>query len=217
MWSTHDAHEVTEIEAVVAGAEEEKGGGEEEEDDGDGSQAVVMVEEEEEEEGEEEGQVRTKDGVLVDWDDFCTDLANQAFNEAAKEERELRRRFYKYAAQSIAFQEKWLERGCAPGGWWRAAYEQAMAEFESCCAPNLDGVGPPHWKALLCEPCGCNICHCKCTRECACGVRIAKWGWCGVGETCACSVGPAPRTEEWTGLLPAWNVWMCGGWIKRRR
>ena len=24
-----------------------------------------------------------------------------------------------------------------------------------------------------------------CTRECACGVRIAKWGWCGVGETCA--------------------------------
>ena len=66
--STHDAwHEVTEIEAVVAGAEEEKGGDEEEEDAGEEEEEVV---EEEEEEPEEELVPEQMLGWLIIWGMF---------------------------------------------------------------------------------------------------------------------------------------------------
>ena len=162
----------------------------------------MVVEEEHEEEAEEE-LVRTDVG-LVDLEDVSWDLAWDAFEEATEHERRLRLRFFKYAAQSIACLEKWRERGANAGGWWDHAYTQAIAEFESCCTPRHDGTGPPHWKELLCESCEKVICHCTCALECACGVRVAKWGWSAVGQTCACSPR-TPRTEEWQNILPRWE------------
>ena len=199
-WRLSRAREVTDVEEPVAGAaEEEKGDDEEVEDDG-GEEEVVV--EEQEEEAEEE-LVQTDVG-LVDLEDVSWDLAWDAFEEATEHERRLRLRFFKYAAQSIACLEKWRERGANAGDWWDHAYTQAMAEFESCCTPRHDGTGPPHWKELLCESCEKVICHCTCALECACGVRVAKWGWSAVGQTCACSPR-TPRTEEWQNILPRWE------------
>jgi hypothetical protein len=138
---------------------------------------------------------------------------------ASEEEFELRRRFCKYAAMTIACCEKDREMrvsaNCCRGDtWWNAAYWQSLGEFESCCE---SGTGKPHWK-LLCVGCQEVVCRCTCTVECACGQQIAKWGWVKDAQICYCKPYPVRSSfpgrgtttrarrdgAEWHNLLPWW-------------
>jgi hypothetical protein len=181
---------VTEVVEPAAGEEEqeaeeaeeaeevEEAGGEEEEQTGGGDG------EDQEGEWERQRRLRREEAALESLIDSELQI-EKVIKWASEEEFELRRRFCKYAAMTIACCEKDREMrvsaNCCRGDtWWNAAYWQSLGEFESCCE---SGTGKPHWK-LLCVGCQEVVCRCTCTVECACGQQIAKWGWVKDAQIC---------------------------------
>lgn len=126
-------------------------------------------------------------------------LVEEALRDAREDQHECRRRFCKYAAQTIACAQAWRMRGAVLGDWWHAAFSQANLEFQSCC------VDTPFSDEVWCDDCGDVVACCTCLRTCKCGVVVAKWSWAmsdevPVGGTCTCS---APSREaEWERVAP---------------